>query len=238
MEEETEHNRGVYYRAQLQAAPTSAAAAAARGIRRAADKLLLPPSAGALLMAQEAFKNGAMLFELTASNGARTHAGVLEFSSEVPEGVVLLPDKVQDCLWGLAGSGLPGGDSSSGGGGAGAGLGPGSSGGSGGGGDAAAAAAARCSGKVNVSYKRLEKGTYVRLQPELRAFHEEVGSDPEAMKGALEDALHAVCTLTEGDWVRVPFGGKVYSLRVLELQPDSAVSVIDTDIGCDVGPSM
>jgi hypothetical protein len=37
---------------------------------------------------------------------------------------------------------------------------------------------------------------------------------------------------------QVPFGGKVYSLRVLELQPERAVSVIDTDIGCDVGPSM
>jgi hypothetical protein len=36
----------------------------------------------------------------------------------------------------------------------------------------------------------------------------------------------------------VPFGGKTYALRVLELQPESAVSVIDTDIACDVGPSM
>ncbi len=55
---DTEHNRGVYYRATLRAAPASAAAAAARGIRRAADKLVLPPSVGAILMAQEAFKNG------------------------------------------------------------------------------------------------------------------------------------------------------------------------------------
>lgn len=53
-----EHNRGIYFRAHLRAAPTSAAAAAARGIRRAADKLVLPPSVGAALMAQEAFRNG------------------------------------------------------------------------------------------------------------------------------------------------------------------------------------
>jgi hypothetical protein len=57
-EAETEANRGVYFRGHFRAAPTSAAAAAARGIRRAADKLVLPASVGALLMAQEAFKNG------------------------------------------------------------------------------------------------------------------------------------------------------------------------------------
>jgi hypothetical protein len=147
-----------------------------------------------------------MLFEVSAPNGARTHAGVLEFSSDVAEGVALLPDKVQDCLWGLTpeAAAAP----SSGGGAAaaapadadadaaGPGPGPGS----------AAAAGARCSGKVHIAYRRLEKGTYVRLQPELRAFHDEVGADPEAMKTALEDALHGVCCLTEGDWVKVRHG--------------------------------
>ncbi|KIY94126.1 hypothetical protein MNEG_13835, partial [Monoraphidium neglectum] len=257
---ETEANRGVFFHAQLQAAPTSAAAAAARGIRRAADKIVLPSSAGAVLMAQEAYKNGvgrlgagsggcggpwgraprdawttapgagraagaqaggartrgcqahpgrgawrggraaAMFFEVTAPNGARTHAGVLEFSPEVPEGVVLLPDKVQDSLWGLqqlpgshphaadadpaaadadAKAGVPGGGGSESGG---------------------AGESGRCAGRVRVAYRRLEKGSYVRLQPELRAFHEEVGADPDAMRGALEGALHAVCALTEGDW--------------------------------------
>lgn len=288
-EAETEANRGVYFHAHMQAAPTSAAAAAARGIKRALDKLVLPSSVGGLLMAQEAFKNGvraragrrrrkgagtgaalgaarlrrlgptafaparpalaaarlhaaphttqratrlrppgflqvpnapprptpptllaqAMLFEVSAPNGARTHAGVLEFSPDVPDGVVLLPDKVQDCLWGLArqgdASGVAGGSEggfsgSEGAGGAGGtpGAARGSSGG-GGGGD-------RCAGKVHVSYRRLEKGTYVRLQPELRSFHDEVGADPDAMKRALEDALHAVCALTEGDWVQVGAG--------------------------------
>ncbi|GBF92625.1 hypothetical protein Rsub_05239 [Raphidocelis subcapitata] len=233
-EAETEANRGVYYRAQLRAAPTSAAAASARGIRRAVDKLVLPASVGALLMAQEAFKNGAMLFEVSASNGARTHAGVLEFSSEVAEGVVLLPEKVQDSLWGLATPALPPADAPGGGdGGGGAGPGPGSDGG-----EPVGSGGGRCAGKVHVAYKRLEKGTYVRLQPETRAFHDVVGSDPEQMRAALEDALHAVCALTEGDWVQVPFGGETYALRVLELQPDPAVSVIDTDIACDVGPSI
>ena len=246
---EAEANRGVFFRATLQAAPTTAAAAAARGIRRAADKLVLPPSAGAALMAQEAFKNGAMLFEVTAPSGARTHAGVLEFSADVPEGVVLLPEKVQNCLWGPPAR---------------------RGGGSGGGGGAAEGEQRedgqpqqqerqeqqqesqqqhgdaqqqqqqqRCVGRVDVAYRRLEKGTYVRLQPELRAFHDAVAGDADAMRAALEDALRGVCCLTEGDWVEVPLpDGSAHFLRVLELQPAPAVSVIDTDIACDVGPSI
>lgn len=54
--------------------------------------MLLPPPAGALLMDQDAPKNGAMFFELT-SLGGRTHAGVLDFSA--PSGTVVLPRKVR-----------------------------------------------------------------------------------------------------------------------------------------------
>lgn len=76
--QELEDNRGVSLHLQLSAAPADMASAAARGIKRAADKLLLPPSAGASLLNQSASRNGAMLFEVAASNGGRTHAGVLE----------------------------------------------------------------------------------------------------------------------------------------------------------------
>jgi hypothetical protein len=41
-----------------------------------------------------------------------------------------------------------------------------------------------------------------------------------------------------GDWVQVPYAGETYNLRVLEVQPGGAVSVIDTDIAADVGPSI
>jgi ubiquitin fusion degradation protein 1 len=186
-----EENRGVSLRVQLAAAPASADAASSRGIKRAADKLLLPPSVGASLMSQDAPKNGAMLFEVAASNGGRTHAGVLEFTA--PEGVVLLPDKVANCLWGL-----PGGSSSSDGGSSraayqaragspSAAAGPASS-------------SSRCCGQVWVRYKRLPKGTYVRFQPELRAFHEVVGSDPELLRSTLEQCLLGYCTLSQGAW--------------------------------------
>jgi hypothetical protein len=38
--------------------------------------------------------------------------------------------------------------------------------------------------------------------------------------------------------VQVPYAGETYNLRVLEVQPGGAVSVIDTDIAADVGPSI
>ena len=44
-------------------------------------QILLPPSAGASLMGQDAYKNGPMFFQLTNAAGNRTHAGLLEFSA-------------------------------------------------------------------------------------------------------------------------------------------------------------
>ena len=59
-------------------------------------QILLPPSAGASLMGQDAYKNGPMFFQLTNAAGNRTHAGLLEFSAA--EGFVALPRKVGVCL--------------------------------------------------------------------------------------------------------------------------------------------
>lgn len=68
-----------------------------KGIKRSSDKVTLPPSVGQQLMAQNAPKNGPMMFELTSTQGTRTSVGVLEFSG--PEGVVGLPRKVVRSLW-------------------------------------------------------------------------------------------------------------------------------------------
>lgn len=190
---------------ELAAAPVNAESIAARGIKRAADKLILPPSVGASLMSQDAPKNGAMLFEVTASNGGKTYAGVLEFTA--PEGVALLPEKVANCLWGLPSSTSSSStddrqDDSS----AAAGI-PGSNSNDRAASSSTAANTASTSGRycghVGIRYKRLPKGTYVRFQPELRAFHENVGHDPELLKHVLEECLHGYCTLSAGDWVQV-----------------------------------
>ena len=64
-------------------------------------QVLLPPSAGAALMAQEAPKNGPQFFELATPQGARTHVGVLDFTAV--EGVTALPPHVARNLWGGSG---------------------------------------------------------------------------------------------------------------------------------------
>ena len=46
------------------------------------------------------------------------------------------------------------------------------------------------------------------------------------MGDALTAALFTHSVLTEGDWIQVLVGGVSYDLRVLELRPDRAVSVI------------
>lgn len=59
----------------------------------------LPASAENDLTRQEASKNGAMLFEISA-RGKRTHAGVLDFTAV--EGTVGLPTAMAQSLWGSA----------------------------------------------------------------------------------------------------------------------------------------
>ena len=83
------------WRADLRPVALPRSVAESKGLRRADDKILLPPSAGRWLMDQCAMKNGAMFFEVAwPALGTRTHAGLLEFTAE--EGTVGLPDAV--CL--------------------------------------------------------------------------------------------------------------------------------------------
>lgn len=68
-------------------------------------------------------------------------------------------------------------------------------------------------------------GTYVKFQPRHAAFQKAVGDDVSAV---LEAALATHSCLSAGDWLRVAgaAAGPPYDLRVLELRPGSAVSVI------------
>lgn len=50
-------------------------------------------------MAQDAPKNGAMLFELATSAGRSVHAGVLDFAAA--QGTVAIPEHLIRNLWGL-----------------------------------------------------------------------------------------------------------------------------------------
>lgn len=94
---------------------------------------------------------------------------------------------------------------------------------------------AQPAGNVVITYKRLEKGTYVRMQPMCHGFHERMG---DSMREVLESTLMGHSTLTEGDWLTLQHAGEDITLRVQELQPGCAVSIIDTDIEADVVPSL
>ncbi|KAJ4976525.1 hypothetical protein NE237_001631 [Protea cynaroides] len=86
---------------------------------------------------------------------------------------------------------------------------------------------------IEVRYVRLQKGNYVKLQPDGMGF-----LDIPNHKAVLETSLRQHATLSQGDIVTVNHGDLSYKLRVLELKPSSSVSVLETDIVVDiVGPN-
>lgn len=79
---------------------------------------------------------------------------------------------------------------------------------------------------VEVELVNLPKGTGVKLKAD----------DPTVdWKALLERFLPQYCTaLTQGDILKVPHLGKVHSVRVLSLEPASAVCIVDTDLDLEV----
>ena len=73
------------------------------------------------------------------------------------------------------------------------------------------------------------------FQPRSASFQQEVGED---IRGVLEGALLQHSCLTRGDWLAVPHGGQRYDLRICDLHPEAAVSVIDTDLEAEINPSI
>lgn len=98
-QEHIEHNRGVYISATLAAAPLPDATPASKGVRRRADKVVLPASLSGELMKQGAHAQGLSFWRISARDGRSTVASALEFTA--PEGVVLMPRKVAHSLWGV-----------------------------------------------------------------------------------------------------------------------------------------
>lgn len=223
-----EKNRGVaFVRSGLR--PQLSLAAEAKGIRRANDKISLPHSCKAELDLQHASKNGQLFFVLSTPTGRSTSASILDFSA--PEGTVGAPATVLRCL------GLE---------------------------HVAAGQAAAASETVEVRYTVLKVGTFARVQPVLSAF----ASDVSDVKATLEAEMLLRTTLSVGDTLSVrefaavvgADGGSpidvtddaaapaaaaaadgtvtAYELRIIALEPESHVSLIDTDLSVDVLPSV
>ena len=214
-ESEIESNGGVYWHGRLRAIPAPEDIATSKGIKRAADKILLPPSAGNSLLHQDAMKNGAYFFELKHPNGRRTHAGLLDFTAA--EGFVALPRKVYRCLYGIQRqqkqqqNDVNAGEEEER--------------------EGAVAVA------IEVAYRRLPKGTKVVFQPRSATFQQSM--EGEDIREKLEDVLLRHSALTVGDWLQVGTSqGEVLELRVKELEPADAVSVIDTEMVAEVHPSV
>ncbi|GLC44384.1 hypothetical protein PLESTM_001591300 [Pleodorina starrii] len=236
--EERERNKGVFLRVELQALPADEGVALAKGVKRSKDKLILPPSVGASLLSQDASKNGAMLFQLslpgTGTGTGTAAASVVGAASGGPSSPSL-PHPQQSPAAAEAASIASGSGRTHAG--------------------VLEFTApegtvllprkvvqslygsldAQPHGTVVVSYRRLDKGSYVRLQPMCHGFHEAMG---EGLREALEAELMGHSTLTEGDWLTVVRDGREWPLRVQELQPSHAVSVLDTELAADVVPSL
>jgi ubiquitin fusion degradation protein 1 len=113
----------------------------------------------------------------------------------------------------------------------------------------------RMSGRIRVTYKKLQKGTKVVFQPREKSFqmHPRIQDD---IRGILEGCLSRYSCLSVGDWVTVSVqsdsnganavagDGQVdeFDLRVKELEIDNdpveACSIIDTDLEAEIHPSI
>jgi len=81
---------------------------------------------------------------------------------------------------------------------------------------------------LRFNYASLEKGNYVRLQPQSDDFLEI--SNPKAV---LEAKLRYFTCLTKSDIIAIEYNNKIYWINILEVKPGIAISIIDTDIDVD-----
>ena len=266
------NNEGISWETRLSGVRSDAAVM--KGIRnRADDKVVLPPSAWRALQSAGAASSdrGHLFFEIARDAGSgssasagprlertarRTHVAVLGFDGV--EGTVGLPPAVlrqlgvstagttgraaadrqisraretaeEDAVFTTDGASTAFGD------------------------DAISTLASASSVvDVRVSYRRLPRGTYCKLQPKSQDFQTELASEAGVdLRALLETAMTRRCTLSVGDEVvvessSVSSGGsgnlknsRSYALRCVEVQPDDAgaVSLMETDIEVDIAPS-
>ncbi|TMW59960.1 hypothetical protein Poli38472_000002 [Pythium oligandrum] len=86
---------------------------------------------------------------------------------------------------------------------------------------------------IQVRFVRLEKGRFASLQPKGDGF----GEREIDFKKILERSLKAHTTLTVGDTVFVRHGRQTFEVAVIELQPESAVNILNTDLEVALLPS-
>lgn len=63
----------------------------------------------------------------------------------------------------------------------------------------------------------LQKGTYVRIRPHETAFIELNGGNPKVI---LEEELRYYSVLHKGDAINIQYGGRDYTIDIMECRPD------------------
>jgi ubiquitin fusion degradation protein 1 len=88
--------------------------------------------------------------------------------------------------------------------------------------------------KFLFAYTSLEKGSYVKLQPQTDDFLNI--SNPKAV---LEAKLRYFTCLTRSDIIAIDYNDKIYWINVVEVKPGMAILIVDTDIDVEfVSPIM
>jgi len=86
-----------------------------------------------------------------------------------------------------------------------------------------------CEGeKINFRYKNLEKGIFVKIQPQTYDF-----LDISNTKAVLESKLRNFTCLTKSDTLAIEYNEKIYWLNVVEVKPGNAISIVETDVNVD-----
>jgi ubiquitin fusion degradation protein 1 len=83
-------------------------------------------------------------------------------------------------------------------------------------------------GKIFFRYVFLEKGSYVKIQPQTNDFLEISNT-----KAILESKLRNFTCLTKSDSIAIEFNSKIYWLNIIEVKPGNAISIVETDINLD-----
>mmetsp|Transcript_30640 Transcript_30640/g.88445 ORF Transcript_30640/g.88445 Transcript_30640/m.88445 type:complete len:322 (-) Transcript_30640:70-1035(-) len=84
---------------------------------------------------------------------------------------------------------------------------------------------------VRITNTTLQKGTFVKLQPQRSDFLDI--SNPRAV---LENSLRNFATLTVGDLIVIDYNDKKYEIEVVECKPADAISIIEADVNVDFAP--
>jgi len=84
---------------------------------------------------------------------------------------------------------------------------------------------------MRVASATLQKGTYVKLQPQSSDF-----LDISNHRAVLENALRNFSALTKGDIIKINYNAKNYYINVLETQPGNSISIVETDVNVDFAP--